>query len=189
MSPVAPCHAPTPPQYQASVEGTALWSRLMSNSSLERLDSGSREEDVRPTFPMTLMMDRTSGELQVPPQSIFCLLDNRWSNLSLYSTSFSVQVTEMERSHPSPGGNMTCRGMHTALQQAVGGILGGLPHVLLAGIATCGCVAARTAHRWQSTSDQAMGNKPFLGSHIASLTTSHPLAFLTENQLLSLSFF
>lgn len=71
------CRAPTPPRYQASFEGLALRSSLVSKSSLEGLDWENREEDGRPTFPTALMMDRTSGELQVPPQSIFCLLDNR----------------------------------------------------------------------------------------------------------------
>ena len=131
------------------------------------------------------MMDITSGELQVPPQSIFCLLDNRWCNLSLYSTSFSVQVTEMERSHPSPGGSMIGRGTHTASQQAAGGIPGGSPHLLPAGAATCGCVAGRTTHPWEGASGHALGNKLFPGSWTASLTNSHPspggISYRTSN--------
>ena len=35
-----------------------------------------RGEEVS-SLPLTLMIDRTSGKLQVPLWSLFCLLDNR----------------------------------------------------------------------------------------------------------------
>ena len=68
-----------PPHPQAGFEGTGPWVHEPI-SCLILLWRGwmgeDRGEEVS-SLPLTLMIDRTSGKLQVPLWSLFCLLDNR----------------------------------------------------------------------------------------------------------------
>lgn len=106
---------PIPPHPRARVEGAG--SRSSPCLILPwRGWAGGQGGTGRPSLPTPLVIDRTSGERQVPPQPPFAylIIDDL---ICLYSASLSVQVTEMERPHPSLGGDAASQGMRTASPQ------------------------------------------------------------------------
>lgn len=95
-----------------------------------------------------------------------------------------MQVTEMERYHPSPGGNMTSQGMHAALQRAEGDILGGCHTYCLQASprGAVGCLdhLPMTRCLWPST-----GKLEAFSGFMYGLSLTLPMSFLVKTETLT----